>query len=359
MPAEAPAPEGEAPQPPEGVSADPEPAPTPDPDTASASPEAPAAPDPTEPTTIEAPWTPPTGDPFKFKVDGTEVTPTGAVRTPDGGVYLPPGVWDREVRERYLGNRDVWRQTEQAYRQQIAQAQDQARAADPSNNPTVVGARKVMDFLLNGDPEKVIEYLDNRRTNLPLTMAQAEKELLQRQLTERQETEQSSRLQQEQAAADQQLTAFLEQQVKTAVSDPALKILAENEDDLLDLIQDVTTRHGLDVLAAVPPEQAGMLAAQGWQVLGQAVGKAVLFHPQQFRGLLEKRAEKATKLRQRFEQTAKAEKRNTAALTPPKPAPAAPRPRDDAGKFVEKKDLDPRAARAILDDLTFDDVMSR
>lgn len=359
IPDEAPTPDPEAPKPTEGVSAEPEPAPTPTTDTASASPEAPAAPPTTESEPITPPWTPPTGDPFRFKVDGTEITPTGAMHTPDGGVYFPPGVWDKEVRERYLGNRDVWRQTEQQYRQRIAQAEEQVKAADPGNNPVVAGARKVMDFLMQGDPDKVIEWLDNRRTNLPLMMAQAEKDMLKQQLTQREQSEQQQRMEQERAAAETQLASFLQQQVTTALQEPGLKVLGENPEEAAELIQDMQDRHGIDVLAAVAPEQASALAGQGWQLLGQAAGKAILFHPRQFREILEKRAEKAVQWRQRVATVTKAEKRNQAALTPPPPVPPPPKPRDEAGRFTEPKTMDPKAARAILDDLTLDDVMSR
>lgn len=299
------------------------------------SPDAPAEPSAvaSHPLTTEG-FTPPTGDPFTFTVDGQQVAVDGAVVAGDY-IVIPKAVWDRQIRPNHLADRRVWREKERAYATAVQEAQqgfnDRVARAD------AILAR-VAELNAQG-PEAWAQWLDQFQQNAPLLEAQA-REAAARQQLERIQAMETARAQQEQASTlVPVLRQHLERAVDTAIGLDEYKLLAPDAAALKELLWGEEAER----LFFVPDrDDPGM----GWRA-GE-----VAFRTDVFQRLLDRQLLTAKRVGQQAAEVAKAAKHNQAATAKAtsraKPAPTPPRD-PQTGQFA------PASARHWKDQLIDED----
>lgn len=313
----------------------------------------------TETPPPEPEWVP-KGEPFKFKVDATEVSPEGALVTPHG-VLIPQKAWD-DIRGKYLGNRDVWRQQQAQWQQRVQQVTEQVTRAQQEAQVAQTFVKSLIDEA-QADPEKFIGRLDQLIATLPMKVKDAELRLYQERESQREQERQQYEAAQQQERLETDLQSFLAQQVESAIA-ADFKALAPTRDEAAELLRELYDRHGLELFEGITVDQAHLAAQQGWQMLTQVGDRLIGWYPDRFRGQLERRAERQKALVARYTQTQKVETRNQAALTAPKVVPAkaapksAPKPRDTStGQFTKPSQREVlRQSRKMLDDLSLDDI---
>jgi hypothetical protein len=315
----------------------------------------PSEPVPPAPEVASAPaWTP-TGKPFTFKVDSTEVAPEGALVT-DQGILLPQAAWD-QIRSQYLGNRDVWRRTQEhwqgqfrANQEQLVKAQQDAQVAQQFVRSLITEAQ--------ADPDKFVGRLDQIISTLPIREAEAKAAFYERREAERQQMEAAQAAEQQATQLEQSVKSFLGQQVESALGSE-FKGLAADPGDRAELIEEMFSKHALEFFEGIDPSQAHLAAAQGWQMLTQMNGRLIGWYPDRLRSQLERRATRMKQWQDRWAKTAKVETRNQATVTaPPVTAPPAGRtpPRTPTGQFTKLSPKErAKLADKMLDDLTLDD----
>lgn len=142
----------------------PAPSPTPSDAAASASPEAPAS----APATPEAIDPFAGGTPFTFRVDGTEISPQGAKVVGDH-VVIPRQAWEQEVRGKWLGNRDAWRQREGQWEHRLRETESRIAGRQEELDASLAVMR---EFFKN--PETARALLQDWERQGPLLQARAE-----------------------------------------------------------------------------------------------------------------------------------------------------------------------------------------
>jgi len=337
----------------------------PSPESTDETPETPETPTPEgEAGELEAPpvpvvptWTP-TGEPFRFKVDATEVAPEGALVT-EHGILMPQASWD-QIRSQYLGNRDVWRRTQEHYQQQL-------RTRDESLTKAAQEAQTAQAFVrglieeAQANPDAFIGRLDEIIAGLPVRVAQEKVRIFE----ERERAREAEQAQHQAAQVQEELTGtlqnFLAQQVEQALGSD-YKHLAGTREEAVDLLRELYDKHGLELFEGVDVRDAALAASQGWQMLTQVGDRLIGFYPDRFRSQLDRRMQRVKVQQDRWSQTAKVEQRNKATVTAPPVTPSPPGskakgPRHPTnGQFAK---LDPRerakVTRSMLDDLELDD----
>lgn len=267
-------------------------------------PAAPAEPsvDSVPPLTTEG-FTPPTGDPFAFTVDGQQVAVEGAVVAGDY-IVIPKTVWDRQIRPNHLADRRVWREKERAY---AAQLQHVQQGFDERVARADAILAKVAELNQAG-PEAWAQWLDQFQQNAPLLEAQA------REMAARQQLERIHAIETERAQAEfaGQLVPVLKQHLDRAV-DQALGL-----DEYKLLAPDAAVLK--DVLWAEEAERLFFVPERDDPNMGWTAGQ-VAFRTDVFQRLLDRQALSARRLGQQAAQVAEAAKLNHAATG--KPAPKA------------------------------------
>lgn len=301
------------------------------PDLPSAPAESPAA----VPPLTTAGYTPPTGDPFTFTVDGQQVAVDGAVVAGDY-IVIPKTVWDRQIRPNHLADRRVWREKERAYSTALQEAQqgfdERVARAD------AILAR--VAELNQAGPEAWAQWLDQFHQNAPLLEAQA-REMAARQQLERIQAAETARAQHEQASTlVPVLRQHLERAVETAIGLEDYKLLAPDAAALKELLWSEEAER----LFFVPErDDPGM----GWRA-GE-----VAFRTDVFQRLLDRQLLTAKRVGQQAAQVAQAAKHNqaaTAKATTRAKATTPTPPRDPAtGQFA------PASARHWKDQLIDED----
>lgn len=335
----------------------------PSPDETGTTPDAdPPEPEPTHtegqaPAPVVPTWTP-TGEPFRFKVDATEVAPEGALVT-EHGILMPQAAWDG-IRSQYLGNRDVWRRTQEHY-------QSQLRSRDEAITKATQEAQVAQSFLRNlieeaqSNPDAFVGRLDTIISSLPVRVAEEKARLLEA----REQARYAEQAQHEAAQVQEQLEGSLQNHLATQVEQALAtdyKHLAGTREDAVELLRELYDKHGLELFEGVDVHDAALAASQGWQMLTQVGDRLIGWYPDRFRSQLDRRMQRVKVQQERWSQTAKVEQRNKATVTAPPvtsspPTPKAKGPRHPTnGQFAK---LDPKvrakAARAMLDDLELDD----
>lgn len=240
-------------------------------------------------------FTPPTGEPFAFTVDGQQVAVDGAVVAGDY-IVIPKAVWDRQIRPNHLADRRVWREKERAYATQLQQAQ---QGFDERVARADAILAKVAELNAAG-PEAWAQWLDQFQQNAPLLEAQA-RELAARQQLQRIHAMEAERAQSEYAT---QLVPVLKQHLDRAV-DQALAL-----DDYKLLAPDAEAlKH---VLWAEEAERLFFVPERDDPAMGWTAGQ-VAFRTDVFQRLLDRQALSARRLGQQAAQVAEAAKRNQAA----------------------------------------------
>lgn len=311
------------------------------------------APDPTIPPA----WVP-TGEPWRFKVDNTEVSPEGALLT-EHGILIPQQSWD-QIRPQYLGNRDVWRREREQWQ---AQVRDRDQAVAKSSQETQV-AQNFLKSLVDeaqSDPDAFIGRLDQIIAGLPVRVAEAKTRIY-----EERENQRAMEYQQYQAAQASEelegnLQSFLAQQVETALAKD-FKGLTADRAEAAELLRELYDSHGLELFEGIDVQQANLAASQGWQMLTQIGDRLIGWYPHRFQSQLDRRMQRQKTLQDRWSKTAKVEQRNQATVTgppvttSPSKASAASTRHPTNGTFVAMTAKERAAkSRAMLDDLSLDD----
>lgn len=283
------------------------------PPSAEASPPTPAAPLGREavpgaaPTTPETPvpWTPPSaGEPFAFKVDGREHPLEGALRLPDGGVYLPPGVWDQKLRP-FLADRSVWVGKERNYQQAIARAK-QDRGAEVARAQQVLVGLAELDA--QGD-QGWAAWLDNYSQNRAVLDARVRARIAEQETARWQETDRERTETENATALLPRLQHHLGSQVETVLAQEQWKgvLGADQAQDLLRFLWD----------------QADRLYYEAEDGDGSGLSpREIGFRPEVFESLVHRELTQAKKYRDDVAKLQEVAKRNAAVTQPPVPSPA-------------------------------------
>lgn len=313
----------------------------------SATPEASTAPAvsaPVTPPDLTTYAPPPGGNPFTVSADGRKHPIEGATEYPTG-IWFPKEVWQRQVQNNLIGDRNAWRQ-ERARLEHRATQVEQAKSQKEVQAERALAA---IDKIFN-DPtgELFQQEYQNWQTRGPVLLAQskleaiqAERDALQAQVQERAEQEEEARL-------VPQMQQWLGDEVEKALLGESVKGLFE-------------------------PPQAIALLKELWEhhrgaVFYEGQDRKIHLNTQALHDLVERRASWIRDARQGMQKVEAKKAANAAALAPTKPGPAAPvkavtpsvketPARDEAGKFTAQSRKERKqAARAMLDDLTLDDV---
>lgn len=292
-------------------------------------------------------FVPPTGEPFRFRVDRNEVPLEGAVQTPDGGVYFPPEAWNR-VQSNYIGDRSVWVDERRGWRQERAALEAKIQEAAEARSARELEVEESLALLkeVYGNPERAQSLFEQWHIQGPLLQSQAQARAAQRQLAAL-EAREKARAEQERARAlIPEMQDWLKEEVGTALK----------QEEWKGLFQDAQ-RDGL--LRELWDQHLNSVFYEGRD------GRIHLDR-EKLHELVGSRAEWIRQARVGMQKVEEKKAIISAAIAPTKPGGAAPvkpvvpkveRPRDDAGKFT-KLDLKQRkqAARAMLDDLTLEDA---
>jgi hypothetical protein len=281
---------------------------------------APAPTDGTPPPTA-APLVAPENAQFAFKADGAEVQLKGAWVTSDGAhIVIPKGVWDREFRPHFIGNRQQWMQKERGYHSQIQQLQA-AKSQKETEAEAVVA--EVAEMLSKG-PDAFAEWADNFAINAPLLLERAKANAYKQQLDSRAQQETA---QQEQERVQQlipQLQDRLATALEQALSRPDFQLLAATQDEKVELLRDLWTQHGQTLFWEQPDDDPARGIPKGY----------IGFNEDALANLLSQRAQQIKRVLDRQKATTSVAQKNKAALQPTgiqqKPnngqRPAAPAP---------------------------------
>jgi hypothetical protein len=301
---------------------------------------------PAEGATAETPaapvaWQPPPGgSPFQFTVDGTPITPDGALQYPEG-VWIPTEVWDRQIRPNYLANRQTWRAKEADYQRQIRQGQE-VQSEKAARADALLAKVAEID---KGGPEAWAAWLDEFHQNRPILEAQIRAQLAESRAQAFEAAEQERRAEAEAEALVPQLRQHLDSTLKTYLARDEFKVLASEAERLL---------------GALWEDHAARLffeADRDYPEYGLARGQPA-FRYDEFQRLLEREAAVARQWSEKVKAVEAAAKRNAAAVSPAKPVSSvksAPAPtaspsapvRDEQGRFT--------SARAWKDSVLDDD----
>lgn len=293
------------------VEADPPPTPA----TATAS-DAPASPTPV-PATSAAPETSPAApppvstdtpvpQPFTVKVDRTTVQHPGLTRDADGTVHASKEAW-AHLHANHLGDRQQWRQREEAYQRRVRDAElaaeRQTRDRSLADQRAQAIVQKFLDLHGKG-PEAWQDGLIGLYDQLPVLLASAEAQFYKQQATRHQERLVPVDREASWRQAEPTFWPQLDAELDTALAKPEYAALAESRDAIWQQLQDAG-RQG-----AIAQDQTGRWVydeATFFQLLRQEAR------------LAQTRKEYETKLAQAQALT----ERNRAALTP-SPTPPAP-----------------------------------
>lgn len=165
-------------------------------------------------------WQPPEGgEPFAFRVDGTDVEVPGALRY-EHGIYVPTDAWT--IVQKHLADREVISARERQFEQRI-------QSLDPARHPDVLQAQetlKAFQALLQQGPIEVAKWLDNYEQNRPLLEAQIQLAATRAQLEARSQQMGDTEFEQQAEQLSQQLPGYLKQNIEAAIAaDPAMKDL--------------------------------------------------------------------------------------------------------------------------------------
>ncbi|MCI0407003.1 MAG: hypothetical protein L0191_00325, partial [Acidobacteria bacterium] len=167
-------------------------------------------------------YTPPQGGtPFSFRVDRTDVAPSGAQVLGDYIVF-PKASWT-QFRDHWVGNRQVWRQKELEYRQALTERP----RAEPESSKTQEEVRALLDTLttlFTGPREDVLARFENWHVDGPRLQAEAKARAVEAQLARYQEQEQQARRQQAEQAAIPQLKHEIGNEIVEALLESGIGI---------------------------------------------------------------------------------------------------------------------------------------
>lgn len=116
----------------------------------------------------------PTYDPFRFTVDGKDVTIPGSYETEDGLIVIPRAEWDAKFARQFVADRSAFNQRETALRAKVEVLEAQRNAPNADVQRTKALEAKLMALV--SDPEKLIEFADNFERMKPELLAQIERE---------------------------------------------------------------------------------------------------------------------------------------------------------------------------------------
>lgn len=309
-------------------------------------------------------WTP-TGEPFRFKVDQTEIAPEGAIVT-EHGILFPQQAWD-QVRSEYLGNRQVWRQTQEHWQGQLRFKDDQLAQSRQAEQSAVAFVNNLIQEAQK-DPAAFVGRLDGIIGGLPERIAHAKIQIYEQRETQRQQEQAQHTAAQATEQLESNVQSFLTQKMEAALAGP-FKGLASSHEEKSALLRDLYERHGEQLFEGIDPSAAHLATSQGFEILTQVNGRLVGWYPHRLESILTQRHQSAKQQQAQWQKTAQATQRNTAALAPVPPGPLAssrkaaspPPPRNTSnGQYAklsprEQHRVAMKASRASLDNLTLDD----
>lgn len=170
-----------------------------------------------QPTTID----PLGGEPFVARVDGTDLTLTGAKAFPDF-ILIPRETWDRELRPKYLGDRNGWRHREQQYQRQV-QELSQARSVKEERADALTA--KLLELF--NDPAKLEAEYANWAQRGPVLVAEATAEATRRQLEAYQARDREAQEAERERALEPELQNELGMTVERLLAEPEFRGMEE------------------------------------------------------------------------------------------------------------------------------------
>lgn len=295
------------------------PAPEPESDAAQAS-ATPVAPAEAAPSEIIPPVE--VGQPFTFRVDGTDITPEGALRFADH-IRIPLAAWDQEIRPKYLANRNAWRDKEAGYQQELSAAR-QAKSDREYRAEQLV---QRVEGLVN-DPDALMEWVANYQQSAPILLAEARAAALEAQLGNRQAEDKARQDAADAEVLRPQLQQHLGAQLEAALTEEPFKILGANKEEAVKFLQQLWTRHAGSLFYEDASGQIG-------------------FHGEVLRELVQEKAGQLQAIRDAVDAATKTARDNAKAVAP---TPVKAGPRSVPPKVVAKSGAQKRMTKDEFED---------